>query len=42
MLLSGGEPLVFVTRPISLGILLLTVALAFFFFHRRPGPAPIV
>ncbi len=30
------------TRPISLGILLLTVALAFFFFHRRPGPAPIV
>jgi TctA family transporter len=40
MLLSGGEPLVFVTRPVSLGILLLTVALAFFFFHRRPAPAP--
>jgi putative tricarboxylic transport membrane protein len=42
MLLSGGEASVFVTRPISLSILLLTAALAFFFFHRRPAATPAI
>jgi TctA family transporter len=38
MLISKGDPSVFVTHPVSLGILLLTVALAWFFLRRRQAP----
>jgi putative tricarboxylic transport membrane protein len=41
MLISKGDPTVFVTHPVSLGILVLTVALAVFFLRRRPGPSPV-
>ena len=38
MLISHGNPAVFVTHPVSLGILLFTVALAVFFLQRRHVP----
>jgi TctA family transporter len=41
MLLSRGDPSIFVTRPISLGLLGLTIGLAFFFLKQRsPQSAP--
>lgn len=40
MLISKGDPSVFVTHPISLGILVLTVFLAVFFLRRRHVVAP--
>jgi len=38
MLISHGNPAVFVTHPVSLGILLFTVVLAVFFLQRRHVP----
>ena len=41
MIISHGNPTAFVTHPISLGILILTVALAAFFL-RRPKPGTLL
>jgi putative tricarboxylic transport membrane protein len=41
MLISKGDPSVFVTHPISLGILLLTVFLAWFFLKRGKPAAEV-
>jgi TctA family transporter len=40
MLISRGDPTVFVTHPVSLGILVFTALLAVFFLQRRPT-APV-
>ena len=37
MLISKGDPAVFVTSPVSAGILVLTVFLAWFFLRRPPA-----
>ena len=40
MLISRGDPTVFVTHPVSLAILVLTVLLAAFFLRRQAADAP--
>lgn len=38
MIISGGHASIFLQRPVSLGILILTIALAVFFYQRRHPP----
>lgn len=42
LLLSGGDPSVFVTRPISLLMLILAVFMAFIFLRKKSGAMPPV